>query len=256
MSEQEELTKAARVLMDARPFPVLTGAGISVESGIPTFHGPDGLWSKYDPYEYGHIDTFRVRPERTWTLLMEIIKVSIDASPNEAHRTLAEMERRGWVGRIVTQNVDGLHSLAGSKDVIELHGDARRVRCLKCGNTESLDPETIGTFQIHCFCGGIKKPEVVLYGENLPMEAMRDAQDLCARARAILVIGTSGIVYPAAILSEIVKSSGGDVIEINPSETALTHGISTITIKEGAVQGLKALFSAMERIELVEASGN
>jgi NAD-dependent deacetylase len=256
MAEQEELTKAARVLMDARPFPVLTGAGISVESGIPTFHGPDGLWSKYDPYEYGHIDTFRVRPERTWALLMEIIKGSIDASPNEAHRTLAEMERRGWVGRIVTQNVDGLHSLAGSKDVIELHGDARRVRCLKCGNTETLDQDTIESFQIHCFCGGIKKPDVVLYGENLPMEAIKCAQDLCIHAKAILVIGTSGIVYPAAGLPEIVRCSGGKVIEINPSDTALTNGIATMTMKEGAVQGLKALFSAMERVDLGEASGN
>jgi NAD-dependent deacetylase len=244
----DPIEEAARTLVDAAPFPVLTGAGISAESGIPTFRGPGGVWSRYDPYEYGHIETFRVHPERTWQLLMEMIKGSLGAAPNGAHMVLAEMEGRGLVSGVITQNVDGLHTLAGSRNVVELHGNARMVRCLKCGNPETLDPDMLETFQIHCFCGGMKKPDIVLYGENLPLHAIHRAQEMCQRARAVLVIGTSGIVYPAAALPEIVRSMGGRIVEINPSDTALTEGGRTLTIPMGAVMGVSALFERMKEV--------
>ncbi|MDG6226162.1 MAG: NAD-dependent protein deacylase [Candidatus Thermoplasmatota archaeon] len=248
MKPGDELVKAARLLLQARPFPVLTGAGISVESGIPTFHGPEGLWSRYDPYEYGHIDTFLEHPERTWELLLEIIRSSISARPNRAHELLAKMEMMNWCGPVITQNVDGFHGLAGSQNVIELHGNARRIRCMKCSFTETLDPEGLEAFQINCYCGGMKRPEVVLYGEDLPMSALMSARESCYGCKGVLVIGTSGIVYPAASLPGIVHDRGFPVVEMDPTETALTGSVADVSIRMGASSGLEALFDAMERI--------
>jgi len=245
LSFDEDIRFAARLLAEAVPFPVLTGAGISVESGVPPFTGPGGLWTRYDPYEYGHIDTFLIDPMRSWTLLMELLEGSLGASPNDAHRSLSVMEDKGWVRPVITQNVDGLHSEAGSKDVLELHGNIRRIKCMKCGNLEVLDASALDTFQKVCFCGGVKKPDVVLYGENLPYSVLIDAQEACSACKAVLVVGTSGLVQPAASLPMIVHERGGKVVEVNPSDTSLSGGYADITIRAGAVKGLTALLDAM-----------
>ncbi len=183
---------AAELLRGLSPIIVLTGAGISVESGIPPFRGPGGLWERYDPDEYGHIDSFRKDPGRSWEMLIEIIGSSLSAEPNEAHLTLSRLEKRGTIGPIITQNIDGLHQAAGARDVIELHGNARDIICTGCGGKEEL--RDLRSFSPRCGCGGWKRPDIVFFGEGLPEMVLTRALMNAEMAGAIIVVGTSGIV--------------------------------------------------------------
>jgi NAD-dependent deacetylase len=169
---------AADILLDHPPFLVLTGAGISVESGLPPFRGPGGIWTRFDPEEYGHIDTFRNDPEKAWVLLTELISGSLNAKPNGAHEALTRLQKLGLAGPIITQNVDGLHRQAGSSDVIDVHGDAGILYCPVCGSREELSGK-MDTFPSPlCSCGNYRRPEIVFYGESLPSEKIERAWDL------------------------------------------------------------------------------
>ena len=242
----EQASRAAEALEGKLPALVLTGAGISVESGIPPFRGPGGLWSKYDPMEYGHIDTLKRAPEKAWILLWDIIGTSSKAVPNEAHRSLASMEKKGYVGPIVTQNVDGMHLLAGSEDVLEIHGNARRIYCQKCGREEILEVEMLDSFDYNCECGGLKRPDIVFFGESLPDEVFRRSLEAAASCESILIVGTSGIVYPAAMIPEEVKLRGKLVVEVNPSRTPYTERSTDHFIKAPATVGVPALEKALD----------
>ncbi len=230
---------AAELLRVLSPIIVLTGAGISVESGIPPFRGPGGLWEKYDSDEYGHIDTFRKDPERSWEMLIEIIKGSLSAEPNEAHLSLSRLEERGIIGPLITQNIDGLHQAAGSRDVLELHGNARALTCTGCGRKEEL--RDLSSFSPRCGCGGWRRPNIVFFGEALPERVLTRALINAEMARAIIVVGTSGIIYPAAMIPEIVKRNGGRVVEINPFPTIYTDSITDVFLKSSATDGLKLI---------------
>ncbi len=221
---EQHLGEAVRRLRDARSVAALTGAGISVESGIPDFRSADGLWQEFPPDEYATIDAFLHDPEKAWRLYRAIGEILRKAKPNPAHAALAAMERAGLLQGIVTQNIDGLHQAAGSSRVIEIHGDHRHLQCLGCGRLEPLQESTldIGAPPRCAACNRTMKPNVVLFGE-----AVRDMDEighLLEECDLLLVVGTSALVYPAAGLPAMVKQHGGLIYELNQEHTALTGG--------------------------------
>ena len=168
----ELITRAASDIVKAKKVVALTGAGMSVESGIAPFRGEGGIWEKYDPVEYAYIDVLRTNPGKTWILLSEMQKEILKAKPNPGHRSLAELERLGFLSSIITQNVDGLHHEAGSKQVIEFHGNHRRANCMTCGKQMKSEDISLETLPPRCDCGGVIRPDVVFFGEAIPYDAL------------------------------------------------------------------------------------
>lgn len=204
----------AELLLTLKNCVVLTGAGISAESGIPTFRSKDGLWEKYDPMVYASIEVFRRDPSKYWQIRGDFIRNYDTYRPNAAHRALVELEQMGIVRRVITQNIDGLHRKAGSRKVIEIHGSLREIICQQCGRTY-LAPDIPEGNPPHCECGGVLKPNTVLFGEQLPPEALEVAIRESSTCRVMLVIGTSAVVYPAAHLPVVAKQHGAKIVEIN-----------------------------------------
>jgi len=200
---------------------VLTGAGISAESGVPTFRGKDGLWNKFDPRELATFSAFMANPKLVWEWYQFRRDLIDKVMPNQGHIALAEMEKSLKQLRIVTQNVDNLHQRAGSRGVIELHGNIARNKCVNCSAPiaeREIDPDNIPL----CECGGKIRPDIVWFGEPLPVEAIETAQQESASAELFFSIGTSAEVYPAADLPRIAKRAGAYLVEINPDPTAIT----------------------------------
>lgn len=233
--------QAAEVLASRRNAVALTGAGISVESGIPAFRGSQGMWERFDPAEYATIGAFLKSPEKVWEMLSEMLDLLVRASPNPAHRGLAEMERMGILRSVITQNVDGLHQSAGSRKVIEYHGNPLELVCIHCWKRyPSL--EKIGErIPPRCACGKILKPDIVFFGEPIPWIAQEDSETEARECSVLLVVGTSAQVMPASGIPRIAKEHGAFIIEINPEETSLTEKITDIHL-----QGRASL--AMERL--------
>ncbi|MHC1566799.1 MAG: SIR2 family NAD-dependent protein deacylase [Candidatus Syntropharchaeia archaeon] len=218
---EDLIKKVAREIVDAERIVALTGAGISVESGIAPFRGKGGLWEKYDPEEYAHIVTFRKNPERSWIMLKEMLDVILAAKPNPAHKSLARLEEIGKLRCIITQNVDSLHQEAGSKDVIEFHGNNRWLVCMECRKKYRAD-KPVEEIPPRCECGGVLKPDAVFFGEPIPVDALYRSQEESEKCDVMLVIGTSGVVQPAASMPSIAKRSGARIVEINPEPTMIT----------------------------------
>jgi NAD-dependent deacetylase len=216
--------RAAELLAAARSGLALTGAGVSAESGIPTFRGEGGLWTKYDPVKVASIDAFVEDPAAYWNVSKERGKIALAARPNPGHYALAALERADRLAAIVTQNTDGLHQDSGSRRVIEVHGSSRTVQCLDCGAREPrsdvqsrLDVEMPPRCKS---CGGIfLKPTVVLFGEPMPVPAMQEALALARAADVMLVVGTSLVVRPAADIPLTAVRSGARLIVINAEPT-------------------------------------
>lgn len=218
---------------------VLTGAGISAESGIPTFRGKDGLWKKHDPMKLATPEAFGKNPKLVWEWYDWRRQLIAKAKPNEAHLLLADLERKLGDLWVVTQNVDGLHQRAGSKKVIELHGNIWKVRCTSCGAEDYDYRAPLPEIPPKCkSCGGLLRPGVVWFGEPLPMDALQSAYTLAQEADIFMVIGTSAQVYPAAELPFIAKNNGAKLIEINPEETPVTP-YADISLRKTASEGLK-----------------
>lgn len=229
------IEKAAGELAGAKRAVALTGAGISVESGILPFRGKGGLWEKIDPMEYAHIDSFLQDPEKVWRVLIKGMKDMVDqARPNDAHKGLAQLERMGILKTVITQNVDGLHQDAGNTDVIEFHGNFAWQRCMLCNRRCTTRSVDMSRLPPHCRCGGILRPECVFFGEPIPPEPLFRSQVAAEQCDVMLVIGTSAYVQPAADIPMISKSSGARVIEINPEPTPLTRHVSDYLIKGSA----------------------
>ncbi len=220
----------------------LTGAGISVESGIPAFRGSQGMWEKYDPMEYATIGAFRKDPEKVWGMLSEMVDLLSRAVPNPAHLGLAEMERRGVLRTVITQNVDGLHQAAGSRRVIEFHGNAEELICLSCWKRYPARVKIREGIPPRCACGKILKPNLVLFGEPIPWEAQEEAETEAKRCSVLLVIGMSAQVAPACDIPLLSKRSGAVIIEINPEETLLTGSVTDLYIRENAGYAVSRLF--------------
>jgi NAD-dependent protein deacetylase/lipoamidase len=212
--------RLAELIVERQPCVVLTGAGISTESGIPDFRSASGIWAQYDPMEYATIDAFRRSPEKVWDFYSKRLGVLTEAKPNPAHQALAELERRGLVEAVVTQNVDRLHERAGSANVIEVHGSLRTSSCLECGHRESFDRVVELLPVPHCQrCGSVLKPDVVMFGELLPEDAIDRAFELARGAGLFLVIGSSLEVYPVAGLPEEALAAGAALAIVNKGPT-------------------------------------
>ena len=239
---EELIDRAARDIVAASKVVALTGAGISVESGIAPFRGEGGLWEKYNPEEYADISTFMRNPERSWVMLGEMLKVIKKARPNPAHLGLAELERMGKLRCIITQNVDGLHQVAGNTDVIEFHGNNRCLVCVDCGQRYPIDEVSLDELPPRCRCGSKRvKPDAVFFGEAIPSEAMHRSYAESQSCDVMLVVGTSAVVYPAASMPEVAKRSGAKIIEINPEKTGFTGRISDYLIQGKAGEVISRL---------------
>jgi NAD-dependent deacetylase len=199
---------------------VLTGAGISAESGVPTFRGSGGLWEGRRAEELATPEGFRADPERVWRWYRWRRSIVSEVEPNAGHRAIAALERAVPSFRLATQNVDGLHARAGSRKMLELHGNIHRSRCWDgCGRS---DPEPPLAGVPMCGCGGMLRPDVVWFGEPLPEPVLQEAFEEASRCEVCLVVGTSAVVYPAAALPELAHRAGAIVIEVNPDETPLS----------------------------------
>jgi NAD-dependent deacetylase len=223
----------------------LTGAGISVDSGIPSFRGSQGLWAHYAPMEYAHIQAFVDNPAKVWNMLLELDKTISQARPNPAHLALAELEKRGLLHGIITQNVDNLHQEAGSRRVVEFHGNAKRFRCLKCGREFSRQGLDFSKLPLYCTCQGLIKPDVVFFGEEIPVAANQAAWDLAERTDLMLVIGTSAAVVPASYLPRTAKQHGAVIVEINLETTDLSRRVTDYFLQGSAGQVLPQTVSAL-----------
>ena len=216
--------QAAELLSSARKGVALTGAGVSAESGIPTFRGAGGLWKQYDPVKVASIEYFMADPSAYWKVSKDRGRVALAARPNPGHHALAALEAAGHLAAVVTQNTDGLHQESGSRHVIEIHGSGRTVQCLDCGNREPradvqarLDVEMPPRCKV---CGGtFLKPTVVLFGEPMPQAAVAEAFALAREADVVLVVGSSLAVYPAADIPLVALRSGARMIVINAEPT-------------------------------------
>ena len=215
--EQEFISK----IKEAGSLVFFTGAGISAESGIPTFRGKEGLWKKFKPEELANFNAFMQNPDMVWEWYNHRKKIIHDSQPNEGHLTIARMQKYFDKVTVVTQNIDNLHRRAGSKDIFELHGNIERNFCVSCKEfyNEELD---FSKGVPKCKCGGLIRPDVVWFGEMLPEDQFRDGESASVNSDMFFVVGTSAVVYPAAGLVYAAKQGGAVIVEINIEETEVS----------------------------------
>ena len=240
------IQEARRLLASCQKVVALTGAGISVESGIPDFRSPNGLWARYPPDEYATIDAYLAKPDKVWKLWHELARDLRAAQPNPAHDALARLEADGLLKAVITQNIDGLHQRAGNRAVIEYHGNASQLVCLECGRYRPIEPELGSAVAPRCDCvpGALMKPDVVFFGELIPARAMAEAQRWAARCDAMIVVGTSANVYPCAGLPFTAKEHGAAIIEVNLEPTEYTRRITDCFIQGKAGESLPLIASS------------
>jgi NAD-dependent deacetylase len=239
------IRRLVELVQERRPCVVLTGAGISTESGIPDFRSPTGIWSQYDPLEYATIDAFLEDPAKVWDFYGRRLDMLGSAEPNDGHRALAELEDRGWVQAVVTQNIDLLHERAGTRELVEVHGSIRTASCPSCGNVVAF-ADVVALLPVPACprCGRILKPDVVMFGELLPEAAMARATELARLAQLLLVVGSSLEVYPIAGLPLETLAAGGTLAIVNRGATEFDSRAS-VTIDAGAGETLRALADAL-----------
>ena len=225
MRLEEKIKQGAELIHQSRHMAAFTGAGHSTQSGIPDFRSPDsGLWEKHDPMLVASIWAFRLNPKNFYDWIRPMVDTLSNAEPNPAHDALAELEQLGHLQVVITQNIDGLHQQAGSRRVLELHGHLREATCVRCYNKVPVDPaveQRIRNGQVpHCECGGVMKPDVILFGEQLPIRVLNQAMDEARRCDLILVAGSSLEVTPAADIPFLAVDSGAKAIMVNLEPTA------------------------------------
>ena len=234
-------------LASAQNVVAFTGAGVSAESGVPTFRGPDGIWAKFKPEELASMDAFMRNPALVWEWYSHRRAIITSVHPNAGHLALAAMEKLFRRVTVVTQNIDNLHRRAGSTRVFELHGNIERSYCMQCGKKypEVQTPERGAVPR--CACGGTIRPDVVWFGEMLPEDEWEASVDATTSADVFLSIGTSGVVYPAASLPFLAKRSGAALIEINPEPTPLT-GSADWFLQGSSGEFLPALHQGVQQV--------
>jgi NAD-dependent deacetylase len=247
----DELGRLAELVRGADSVVALTGAGISVPSGIPDFRSPGtGLWERVDPMEVAHIDAFRSDPARFWSFYGERFAALADKQPNGAHRALVAMERRGMLQAVITQNIDMLHSRAGTLDLVEVHGSIASCTCPRCRGSIPLEEaralltaadDGVPRCEV---CDGALKPEVVLFGEVLPERALERARVLCGRAGVLLCVGSSLEVHPVAGLPLLTHEAGGAVAILTQGATPLDE-LAAVRLHGDVVDDLQALAAAL-----------
>ena len=246
----DRAVRLAELIREAERAVVLTGAGVSVPSGIPDFRTPGtGIWEKVNPMEVAHIDAFRSSPDRFWQFYSDRFASLVDKRPNPAHDAIAELERRGLVRGVITQNVDRLHRRAGSKRVIEVHGSIDTCSCPECGGRVQLD-EVIEILRAHpgapecAACIAPLKPDVVLFGELLPEDSMAEAQALALEADLMICVGSSLEVYPVAGLPAITRGGGGRLALVTQGPTPYDSD-AEVKLEGDVVEELRAVLAAL-----------
>ncbi|MFX0085936.1 MAG: NAD-dependent deacetylase [Candidatus Hodarchaeota archaeon] len=261
MSIEENIKTAAKLIHKSKYIVVFTGAGISTESGISDFRSPSGLWSRYDPGEYAEYRAFLNHPEKFWTMHKEMSQTVLEAEPNQAHKSLVKLEKNyGKLKAIITQNIDFLHSRAGSKNVLEIHGSGYTAVCLDCRQEfHYLDVQRLldkGQIVPRCVkCKGLIKPNVVLFGEPLPYDIVQQARDEINTADLLIVIGSSLTVYPAAALPSMALNTGARIIIINVEPTMMDHLVDVV-IHGKAGEILPKILNELEKLDRTSISSN
>ena len=229
MKTDSEIARAAEIISTSKHTTVFTGAGISVESGIPPFRGENGLWSKYNP-KFLEIDFFYSHPLESWKVIKEIFYDFFGiAKPNDAHQIIADLERNNIVKVVITQNIDNLHQEAGSKIVYEFHGNSQQLICTNCKtlyNAKEINLENIPPLCQKC--NNLLKPDFVFFGEGIPEFAYQKSLNEANMADVFLVIGTTGEIMPACMMPQFAKQNGSKIIEINTEPSSYTYSITDI----------------------------
>ncbi|NOX86564.1 MAG: NAD-dependent deacylase [Chlorobi bacterium] len=228
----DQIKKAATLIRESKYTSAFTGAGISVESGIPPFRGEEGLWSKYDPKTL-EIDFFYRNPKESWKVIMEIFYEFFGkATPNRAHEVLAELEKRGLLKSVITQNIDNLHQEAGSRVVYEFHGNSKKLVCTFCNAVYSVGELSMDVLPVRCpKCNMLVKPDFIFFGEAIPQDAYNHALEAARNSQVMLVIGTTAEVMPAGQIPIMAKSNGATIIEVNREPSNLTGHITDIFLQ-------------------------
>lgn len=243
--KQDDFNLAAKWIRNSNHTVAFTGAGVSVESGIPPFRGENGLWSKYNPV---FLDTtyFTQNPNQSWGLIKEIFYDFFgNAEPNEAHYDLAALEQEGLIDAIITQNIDNLHQEAGSKNVIEFHGTSRTLTCLNC-QKQYESTNVINNLPPRCpECQGLLKPDFVFFGEPIPNQAHKASMELASRTELFILIGTTGEIMPASMIPYIAEKNGARFIEINLEPSKYTRSIVDVYLKGKATEVFSRLLELL-----------
>jgi NAD-dependent deacetylase len=244
---QREIARAAEAIRNASFVSAFTGAGISVESGIPPFRGEKGLWDKYDP-QVLELNFFMQNPEASWRVINEIFFDTFGtAVPNRAHTVLAEMEEAGSLHAIVTQNIDNMHQVAGNRIVHEFHGNSRNLICTKTGEKIPVAHADLDAIPpIHPATGGLLKPDFIFFGEGIPMQAFQDSVDAASRSDVLIIIGTTGEVMPAGQIPLIAKEKGATIIEVNIEPSNFTSNTTDIFLPGKATEVMEQLWNHIQ----------
>ena len=253
MEWERAVERAAELILSSSYVTALTGAGISVESGIPPFRGPGGLWTRFGEPPMDGYQRFLADPKRWWEERLrrletgELAQTIFKAKPNPGHYALAELERLGVLKTLITQNIDDLHNRAGSRNVLEIHGNIYKLRCLNCLSRFPLEGFDLSELPPRCpNCGGLVKSDTVMFGEPIPSDVLNRCLEEAGKSDCMLVIGTSAVVYPAAGLPLIVKRNGGALIEVNPNETELSP-LCDVIIRASSGRALPRLVEEVKR---------
>jgi NAD-dependent deacetylase len=251
---KELIDQASEIIANSKYIVAFTGAGISTESGIPDFRSAQGIWSKYDPYEYGSYEGFLKDPTKYWTMGKESRKIIVKAEPNLAHKALAKLEHEyGKLKSVITQNVDFLHSKAGNSNVLELHGTYKRNFCMDCNGEFSLEDVLkqldSDIMPPKCDCGGVIKSASILFGESLPADVLKEVKQEIQRCDCLIVIGTSLQVTPAASIPLLAAANGSKVIIINNEPTQSDY-LGNVVIRGNATSIMGDIIGKMEKISL------
>jgi len=247
-----EVQRAARLIKSSRYVIALSGAGISVESGIRPFRGPGGLWTEHGEPPMDGYQRFMCDPKGHWEDIMkrssqtgEFTRAISKAGPNAAHIALAELEKMGVLKYLITQNIDNLHLAAGSKNVAEIHGNTQKLRCIECNERYARDAISLDVLPPRCpKCNGIVKSDTVMFGEPIPVDVLRICQRESMRADCMITVGTSAYVYPAAGFPLEVKRRGGKLIEVNLYESELTP-LCDVSLRGKATELMTQLVNAL-----------
>ena len=241
----ENYIKAAALITSAKSVVAFTGAGVSVESGIPPFRGPEGIWNRYDP-QCLELDYFYAQPLPAWKVIKEIFYDFFGkAEPNKAHEVLARMEGEGLLSSLVTQNIDNLHQSAGSREVYEFHGNSQKLVCTKCGKV--YDPCDVNLNKLPPKCnddGALLKPDFVFFGEGIPEQAYSKSLKAAREADVMLIVGTTGEVMPASMIPMEAKRNGATIIEVNLEPSSFTNQITDIFLQGKAGE----VFASLEKM--------
>ena len=242
-------TEAAKIIKSSKRCVAFTGAGISVESGIPPFRGENGLWNKYDPQTFD-IQYFYSHTKQSWEVIREIFYDLIGkVKPNAAHYALVELEANNMLSSVITQNVDNLHYDAGSNVVYEFHGSLKSLVCLKCRTKYKISKIDLNILPPVCEkCDGILKPDVIFFGEAIPEPASTHSFNEAGKADCFILIGTTGTVAPANTIPSIAKSNGSQIIEINPYTSEYTNSVTDIFLEEKASTAMEKLMEEIDKL--------